>query len=1040
MGRLGGRRWGSSIVAALVAPVALVVTAQAVAACELPVAPPTIDAKARPLAAIAPTAPEARLATAALAPPAPGAPSRLTFDATVTRNPDTPAIFEAGFTRPDEACATPVCSEVTVDVPARATPADETTLYARLSWPNQAHYVHLWGIAPDGTVVGKAQVIGDFDKAVGNELTIPLAEFTVADPQPGTWRIQTRAVFGYRIPVSGLVVLSAGPPVAYPRAGVRALADRHLAHHLTYNIVFVGRKWTKEDVATFRDNLPLEYRPAVYGKERADCGSLDDNGLVSFDAWSVCHFTGTESEGAAGAKPYFEPVKLTFTPRFLEADERWTRDLFATMKAQTTFGEPFARGQATYLAGYDAQQGKANRGPGAVVTDPTAGDKIDAVDVEDWVFEHRLDAAYAQSFTDLDTGERVSGSFITPDPAARYDPFYTGTGRKDIETMPQGPTTSLTFFVLDTFSDEALTRDYFRRDAYHFFDVSRVMLDPDTGIERGPDFARVWGGRYRFFLHDVGAGPNNHEVPSSFTGNVSGSAAYPNGDPPVWDYDNDPRWAGKLAERTARDATTMLLNRLVGPFVSRPIPADIYLLAGNNWNDCYANPTCSPDGISKTDLTKVYRPDYVERNLSASLPAATFVTERAFPQLRTYRDLGCAKERAVANPNPALSGGDTVVLAPDPNCVGKPGDPLQQVLEHAKARGDDIVGPGVNDFGVSSYVLRAYVEEHRDELAPQPPGQFTITSINTVFPGSGIWFVPIPGSPGGVALTTPNGEAWGIMQSLNEVSKPSSATICSESSPLAPGCGVTPPVALSATGFSYTLQHEAAHFLGLWHPHDSVIVEKDADGKWQKYGYSYRYYGDFSQAPTSYAGFFAPYSVLDQDIVQRGHAAEHLRRMQDWLSDAYLLDGASGLAAASEATVAKERESARWRDVATGLFACGDYLHAERAMRNAELAAQGVFGPVVAARPLQPGERVLFEVHGQHAYGPDGALLPACEAALVAAERANASAGSSAAANPSRGSGGELPATGSGTASMVLCAALVGVAGVLRRRAGHRSL
>jgi hypothetical protein len=1033
---LGGRRWGTSIA---VASAALLLTAQGAFACELPL--PRLDAKERPLGVAAETLPGARIATAALAPPAPGKPSTTTFEAVVTRNPDTPAFLEAGWTRPDEACSAPVCNEVTVDVPARTTSVDTTTLYVRLSWPNQLHYVHLWGIAPDGSVVGKTNVIGDFDKAVGNELTIPVAAFTVPNPQPGTWRIQARAVFGHRIPVRGLVALSAGPPVAYPRDDVRTLADRHLTQHLTYNIVFAGREWSKEEVAAFREHLPLEYRQAAYTKERADCGGYEDNGLVSTDAWSVCHFTGTTSEGAAGAKPYFEPVKLTFEHRFLQADERWTRDLFAAMKAATTHDEPFAEtSQRNYLPLYDAQQGRANRGPGAEVSDPAVGDKIDAVTVEDWVFDHRLDQAYARSFTDLETGERVSGSFITPDPAARYDPYYTGKGGRDVGTAPQGPATSFTFFVLDTFTDEALTRDYFDRDAYHFFDVSRVMIDPDTGRERGPDYARVWGGRYRFFLHDLGAGPNSHEVATSFTGNVAGSAAYPSGDPPIWDYDNDPRWAGKLPERTARDAVTMLLYRLVAPYIYRPIPADVYLLASNNWNDCYANPQCSPDGISKTDLTKVYRPDYVEQNLAAAIPAATFVSERSFPNLRTFRDLGCARQRAVANPNRLVTAGnDAVVLAPDPNCVGKPSDPLQEALEAAKARGDDLVGPGVNDFGVSTHVMRAYIEEHRDELAPQPPGQFTITSVSAVFGGSGIWFLPIPGAAGGVAVTTPHGEAWGIFQSLNDFSKPPASTQCELSSPVAPGCGTVPPVSLGTTGFSYSLQHEAAHFFGLWHPHDSVTVEKDADGKWQKYGYSYRYYGDFSQAPTSYAGAFTPYSVLDQDILQRGHTAEHLRRMQDWLSDAYLLDGAAGLPAPSEATTAKVRESTMWRDVATGLFECGDYLHAERAMRNADLAAQGVFGPVVAPRPLQPGERVLFAVDGQRAYGPDGRLLPACEAAVAAAARANASAGSSAGPGPG-GSSGVLPSTGSGPAStpMLLCMALAGVAVLLRRRCAPR--
>jgi hypothetical protein len=1034
----GSRRSFSAALATVAAVLGALTPALPASAHQLIGTPPDKDVTAHPIGPVAPTVASAAVGHAAFAAPQPGAPQQATFEATLTRNPDTPAFFEAGFTTPAETCAAPLCNELTVDVPQPSTPGAKRTLYARVAWARATDYVHLWGIAPDGSVVGKAQVSNDDDKTTGNERTIPVAELTVADPQPGTWRIQTRAVFGHEIPVTGMVALAAGPPVELPRIDTRTLADRHLTQQLTFNIVFAGRHWSREEIATFRDNLPPEYRLAVHGKQSPDCGTLADNGIFTLDAWGVCQYSGTDGEGATGARPYFEPVKFTFTPRFLEADEHWTRDLFGAMKRATTPGEAFAGSEGNYLSQYDAQQGRANRGPDAAVANPNVGDKVDAVTVEDWVFDHRLDGAYRQSFTDLDTGAKVSGSFITPTPTAYFDPFYTAKGHKDLETMPQGPTTSLTFFVLDTFSDAKLTGDYFRRDAYHFFDVSRVMVDPDTGKEQGPDFARVWGGRYHFFLHDLGAGPNDYEKANSFTGKVAGSAAYPNGDPPIWDYDHDARWAGKLAERTARDAATMLQYRLVAPFVFRPIPADVYLLAANNVNDCYANPRCSPDGISRTDLTKVYKPDYVERNFSAAIPAATFITERSDPHLRTYRDLGCAKERAVTNPNPAVTGGGVVVLAPDPNCVGKTSDPLQEAIERAKARGDDLVGPGVNDFGVSGYVVRAYVEEHRDEMAPQPAGQFTIASISAVFPGSGIWFVPIPGSAGGVGLTTPNGEAWGILQSLNEVSKPATATICGDSSPLAPGCGITPPDPQQGYGgFSYVLQHEASHFLGLHHPHDSLVVEKDAQGKWQRYGYSYRFYGDFSQAPTSYAGTFAPYSVLDQDVLQRGHTAEYLQHVQDRLADAYLLDGAAGRPGPSEATSAKVREATRWRDVASGLFACGDYLHAERAMRNADLAAQGVFGPVVAARPLSPGEQVLFEVRGQRSYDPDGGALSQCNAVLAAAGQANDAANRAA----SRRAGGSLPATGStSTAPLLASLLLASVAlGLHRlRKPGHQ--
>lgn len=176
-------------------------------------------------------------------------------------------------------------------------------------------------------------------------------------------------------------------------------------------------------------------------------------------------------------------------------------------------------------------------------------------------------------------------------------------------------------------------------------------------------------------------------------GTVAGSASYPDGDPPIWDYERDPRWQGLLAERTARDAYTMLLFRFVQPYTYRPIPADVYFLASNIWHDCYANPQCSPDGISKTDLTKLYDAAWVERNLSAALPGVTFTTERSIPGLLTYRDLGCASQRAVANPTRPATGSDQVVLVPDPNCAGRPRRAVG--VEPPQARGGEPVArPG----------------------------------------------------------------------------------------------------------------------------------------------------------------------------------------------------------------------------------------------------------------------------------------------------------------------------------------------------------
>jgi hypothetical protein len=986
-----------------------------------------ISASSHPIGAIARTLPSGRLMSTSLKAATAGTPSVVNYSTKLTRNPDTAALNEPGFTTPADPCAAPTCKEISVNIPA----GDTQTLYARAGWALQAQYVDIWGIDPKGSVVGQANVDSKYEKTTGNSDATPIAEFTVEDPKPGIWRIQVRAVYGVNIPVTGYVALTKGAPLVFPRLDVRELADRYLTQHLTYNIVFVNRRWTKAEVAAFESYLPLEYRSAVLAKAFSDGGG-SDNGTEGVRNWQVTHYGGTDGAGGSGNKPYFEPLKFTYSHRFLQADSTWTKDLFAAMQKATTKDSPYSTDEAKYLAAYNSNQGAANRGAAAVV-DPTKGDKIDAFAVEDWIFAHRYDAKYRSSFRDVKTGKSTSGAFISPDPGAYYDPYYTASGKKNLDRLPQGPSTSLTFFAMDTFNtgENAIVQSdkYFRSSAWHTFDVSKHMIDPDTHVADGPDYSRVWGGRYRFFMHDLGAAPNYYEAVDFFLGTVPGSASYPDGDPPIWDYDNDPRWQGKLAERTARDAVTWLFGRMTTGYLYRPVPADVYYVANNNWVDCYSNPECSPDGVSHTDLEKVYDANYVAKNLGAALPGVTFTTEKATPAVKTFRYLGCAANRALANPDPALAGETPLIEAPDPNCVGKKSDLYQEALEHAKSRGDELVGAGVNDAAVNPMVFRQFVEEHRATIAPLVPGQFTVTNVSVVFPGASTW--ALPAIVGGIAFGTPNDEGWGILNNINDRVKYYKATDCAKSKPFAPGCNGVPPLRDPGSSFSYVIEHESSHFLGLLHPHDMLVVEKDAKGKWQYYGDTYRHYGDFSMAPTTYAGAFAPYSVLDQDTIQRGHTAEYLRQMQDYLSDAYHRDGAKGLTKPSALTLRKQTEATKWRTQATALFACGDYLHSERAMRNAALTSQGIFGPIVAPRQLKPGQKALFLVNPQPVYGLDGKKAKGCMSGRSAVPPKVI--GSGGAAGVGTAPSGSLAATGLG-ATLPATAALALLAGLVVRR------
>jgi LPXTG-motif cell wall-anchored protein len=550
--------------------------------------------------------------------------------------------------------------------------------------------------------------------------------------------------------------------------------------------------------------------------------------------------------------------------------------------------------------------------------------------------------------------------------------------------------------------------------------VSKHFPDPDTNEPDGPDFARQWGGRYRFYLLDLGAVPNNYESTDGFTNETpTDSGSYPDGDPPIWEMVNNPVWAPfdkTFTTKVARDVSYGMFFRFSAPYLYRPRPADVYLVANNNWSDYYSRP--APEGgggVSYTDLTKVYHPDFVSKNLGAALPGAAFVTEAAFPKVKTFRYLGCSTERM--GTQSALLGARALV--PDPSC--QQGDKFQHALEVAKSQGEDVVGAGNNGATVSATVVRAFVEQNREDIAPFRPGLFTVTNISVVFPGAMTWY--LPAIVGGVAFGTPDNEAWGVLNNTNDRVKGTSSTDCKKS-PGAPGCTPGSPQVAGA-GFTYTIEHESSHFLGLLHPHDSVIVDKDANGKWNYYRDMYYSAGDFSQAPTTYAGAFAPYSVLDQDIIQRGHIAEYLRMGQDWIADAYQADGIAGRRGPSPATTTKQQQMERWRALGSRLFGCGDYLHGEYAMRNAYLSSQGVYGPIVEPRLLQPGERVLFAVHPQAVYGPDGPL-PGCAAANELARSLDGGG--------LVGIAGRLPATGGTPVLPLVGLGLVGLAMWIGRR------
>ena len=487
----------------------------------------------------------------------------------------------------------------------------------------------------------------------------------------------------------------------------------------------------------------------------------------------------------------------------------------------------------------------------------------------------------------------------------------------------------------------------------------------------------------------------------------------------------------RIMPRLGRDVAYGLFFRSTAGYLYRPIPrADVNWLATSTWTDFYSRPqwvegqlTNAPwYGTWWTNTDALYKinqagdnGDDVLRWLSSAVPYTRWVgrkgeviqiydptnnqpTGQVLDTSPKYADLPAPKYHVILNgavyptdptlanlaPEPLYPGDDKQVIAQyGPSQVNL--TEISNAIEKAKARG---IGLGYDD-SVSHTLMRDYIDANRAGIADIVMGtngvtEFpllnTIPSINMVFEKAYTW--ALPAIVGGIAVETADGEAWGVMNNVNDRFKWSGAHYPAVQPGDAPGSkrsltSASLPTQDSGTGFSYTVEHEAAHNLGLSHPHDgSYGVDRCPEdhpdparrGKWDCYWSGLGYMYDISAAPTTYAMSYRPYEVEDQDNLQRGHVAEYLVGAQEALRARLINEyraGATTPSAAFNADYARMRE---WRDLAAGLFRDGDYLHAEYAARNASLAARGF--PQTAANTSEPrlveaGQVFYFNVNPQ---------------------------------------------------------------------------
>ena len=951
-----------------------------------------------------------------------------------------------------ESCTPTTCDThgVTLEIPDGYWDSHDGKVEIGIAWTSSSDDFDLYVDDASGTQIASSAAGAttsekvDLGTLAPGRYTVRVVPYTTA----GSSYTGTATLTGTSVPTG----------MKYPET--RKAVEDELVVDYPLNVVFIGRKPTAAEVADLKAWTPDTYKPTVATKSSAS-GELTQVGAGLLN-WNKDHVDGD---------PYFEGITYRYKINVLTASDDYAKALFDVAKNATAKDQSYHGGaartanQVRYDASFGNHRVLAKGGDASwKVTDPSKTDLVDAYAVEDWIFSSRYDAKWECAFTNAETGACTNPSVINPDKGAYHDPYYDKNGL-NLDRMPQGPNQGSSFLFLDTFTP-AYAKDYFRPNAYHTYGTDKVIngtivpkavedggswriTDPDTGDWDGVDYARTWGGRYRFHFVDLGAAPNDYESATWAGKNLGMSSDYPHGDPPVWQYASDPLWrqsgdtcatdgtpiAGmdlpynnttpcRMMPRLARDVAYGLFFRSTAGYLYRPIPrGDTYWLAVSNWTDFYSRPqwvqgqlTNAPwYGTWWTNMDKLYkigdvtggtRQDDTLRWLSSATPYARWVgrkgetiplydptnnqpTGEVLDTSPKYEDLPAPSHHVVTK--------DDTKLVPEPLSDGHHdhahyGDKtvdltaVQEALEKAKATGSGL-GPGY-DGAVSHESFRDFIDAHPDGIADQVDGVNTIPAINVVFEKTLTW--ALPAIVGGIAVGTEDGEAWGVMNNVNDRFKSSASHYEAVQPGDAPGSkksltAASLPTQDSGGGFSYTIEHEAAHNLGLSHPHDgSYGVDKcpaghPKAGQWACYWNGLGWMYDISAAPTTYAMSYRPYEVEDQDNLQRGHVAEYLIGAQDALRERLSDEAAAGRTTPSATWTSDLGRMKQWRTQAGELFRKGDYLHAEYAARNAALAARGVpqtTANTSAPKLLEAGQVFYFTVN------PQGDGRPAAKANL----------------------------------------------------------
>jgi hypothetical protein len=708
----------------------------------------------------------------------------------------------------------PGCDTYSLNIVAPATGSYSVTITTTPSAPDDDYDLYVYDA--NGNEVGSSASASGSEKVV------------LDSPKGGIYKVQVIAYLvnpgdGY---TGNATLTLAPPPASNDPTAVKWSWDPTAPQEtvdVPLRVVMVGFKPGEVDTSKILGQIPDFQQPGVL-IPRGQSPSPDNADFPLGADVLVNHGRAYYDN----TKPYLVPYQYRWKPQLIYAPDGFTTGLFTAMNSTGKTGDFDDNRARAYLETYNAERG-VYRGVANQVQPAQDVRFIDAEKTENWIAQN------SKAMLGWDSGPR---------------------GGK--HTRPGSP--GYTVYVLNTWDSPQANTILHPEHEYHYFKIDRT--DPDTSLFAGIDWARVWGGNYRFMMVDLGAGPNPYE--SETWGNrrrsVLGSAAY---DPPLWEYRaNAPRpvTADHLADGTTRAVTPGsnwdlaqlgdVLGRTVveaasyrfeHSYLYEPYPSTgQYYMSNNVWDDKFA------DVPWASDLTRLFDQQTVLDGLATLVPYFSFTGDTQ------YEYLG--------------EGGASY-------------DADQAMLQQAKQDGDDIAGaPGVSMHTVTGM---DYLDANAARFERGGSCYTTIPTINVVAEKHYAWSLPIAA---GIA-TNRDGVPWGVMNSVNDVFKWSG----SDKDPML--AAVHPPTATGS--FTYTAIHEASHFLGLAHPHDTIGAVRGADGKphyWDGFSWTF----DSTAAPTTYAFDQLNYGVLDQENIARGHSAYYLTWANEALADAGNAYNASG--------------------------------------------------------------------------------------------------------------------------------------------------